>query len=90
MKAGGISVVSTYVFWIHHEEEKGVFDWSDRRSLREFLELVKEVGLKAIVRMGPWDHGEVVNGGLPEWVQHSGAKLRDAGSGVYGDGEAVV
>jgi beta-galactosidase len=79
MKAGGISVVSTYVFWIHQEEERGVFDWSDRRSLREFLMLCKEVGLKAIVRMGPWDHGEVRNGGFPEWVQKmggAGVKLR--------------
>ena len=24
MKMGGINVVSTYVFWIHHEEEEGI------------------------------------------------------------------
>src|ERR1017187_3918655 len=28
MKAGGIDIVSTYVFWIHHEEIEGQFDWS--------------------------------------------------------------
>ena len=28
--------------------------------------------------MGPWDHGEVRNGGFPDWVQHSGTKLRTA------------
>ena len=26
--------------------------------------------------MGPWCHGEVRNGGFPDWVQHSGTKLR--------------
>ena len=68
MKAGGLDTVSTYVFWIHHEEEKGKFDWSGCRSLRTFLKLCQEVGLKAIVRMGPWDHGEVRNGGFPDWL----------------------
>ena len=31
MKAGGIDIVSTYVFWIHHEEIEGQFDWTERR-----------------------------------------------------------
>ena len=34
MKAGGVQVVATYVFWIHHEEVEGRFDWSGRRDLR--------------------------------------------------------
>ncbi len=76
MKAGGINTVSTYVFWIHHEEKQGEFDWSGQRSLRDFLKLCQEVGLKAFVRMGPWCHGEVRNGGFPDWVQNSGTNLR--------------
>jgi hypothetical protein len=76
MKAGGIDIVSTYVFWIHHEEEQGHFDWSGDKDLHAFLELCKETGLLAIVRLGPWDHGEVRNGGFPDWVQHAQVKLR--------------
>ena len=76
MKAGGINTVSTYVFWIHHEEVQGQFDWSGQRSLRDFLTLCQALGLKAFVRMGPWSHGEARNGGFPDWVQHSGANLR--------------
>jgi hypothetical protein len=76
MKAGGINTVSTYVFWIHQEEEQGKFDWSGQLSLRDFLKLCQSLGLKAFVRMGPWDHGEVRNGGFPDWVQNSGTKLR--------------
>ena len=34
IKAGGIDVLASYVFWIHHEEIEGQFDWSGRRSLR--------------------------------------------------------
>lgn len=76
IKAGGVSVVATYVFWIHHEEQQGRFDWSGRRCLRDFVKLCGQLDLKVIVRMGPWCHGEVRNGGLPDWVQNSGVKLR--------------
>ena len=92
MKAGGISIVATYVFWIHHEEVEGEWNWSDRHNLREFVETAGSVGLKVIVRCGPWCHGEVRNGGLPEWlVRKEGWKLRsederflDKVSGLYG------
>jgi beta-galactosidase len=72
MKAGGIDIVATYVFWIHHEEIEGQFDWSGCRSLRAFVETARDVGLKAAVRCGPWCHGEVRNGGLPDWILTKG------------------
>ena len=72
IKAGGIDIVATYVFWIHHEEVEGQWDWSGRRNLREFVRLAGEVGLKVVVRCGPWCHGEVRNGGLPDWTLNRG------------------
>ena len=68
MKAGGIQVVSTYVFWIHHEEIEGQFDWQGQRNLRRFVELCASHDMYVWVRVGPWDHGEVRNGGLPDWL----------------------
>lgn len=76
MKAGGIDVVASYVFWIHHEEAEGEFDWSGRRNLRHFIETARDIGLKAIVRCGPWCHGEVRNGGLPDWILKKGWQTR--------------
>ena len=76
MKAGGIDIVSTYVFWIHHEEIEGQFDWSGSRNLRQFVQCCQQVGLKVFVRCGPWDHGEVRNGGFPDWLLKKGWKLR--------------
>lgn len=76
MKAGGIDIVSTYVFWIHHEEIEGQFDWSGSRDLRRFIQTCQDVGLKTFVRCGPWDHGEVRNGGFPDWLLEKGWKLR--------------
>lgn len=68
MKAGGIQIVSTYIFWIHHEEIEGRFDWSGQRNLRNFVELCERHGMYVWIRVGPWDHGEVRNGGLPDWL----------------------
>lgn len=68
MKAGGIDIVSLYVIWIHHEEIQGEFDFSGDRDLKRFLQAVKESGLKSILRIGPWAHGEARNGGFPDWL----------------------
>lgn len=76
MKAGGIDIVATYVFWIHHEEIEGQWDWSGSRDLRSFVKLCGELGLKTMVRCGPWCHGEVRNGGFPDWLLRKGWRLR--------------
>ena len=72
MKAGGVQIVSTYVFWIHHEEVEGQFDWSGQRNLRKFVELCAKHGMYVYPRIGPWDHGEVRNGGFPDWLLKKG------------------
>ena len=68
MKSGGVEIVSTYLFWLHHEEIKGREDWTGCRDLRQFLTLVKKHGLYCFLRVGPWAHGEARNGGLPDWL----------------------
>jgi hypothetical protein len=91
MKAGGVDIVSTYVFWIHHEEVQGAWDWSGSRDLRGFVQAAHEAGLAVIVRCGPWAHGEVRNGGFPDWVVNNKAwkprstdpKFLEATRGLY-------
>lgn len=68
MKAGGINIVATYVFWNLHERHEGHFDWSGNLDLRRFVETAAKVGLDVIVRVGPFCHGEIRNGGLPDWL----------------------
>lgn len=76
MKDGGVTMVANYVFWNHHEERQGVFDWSGNKDLRAFLEICKEEEMPVVLRVGPFCHGEVRNGGIPDWVLTSGAKSR--------------
>lgn len=68
MKAGGINIVATYVFWNHIEEDETVFEWSGNKNLRLFIELCGKHQLYAFVRIGPFAHGECRNGGIPDWM----------------------
>lgn len=68
MKAGGISIVATYVFWNMHESIEGKFNWSGDLNVRMFTELCAKNGLDVLMRVGPFDHGEIRNGGLPDWL----------------------
>jgi hypothetical protein len=68
MKDGGAEIAASYVFWIHHEEEKGIFDFTGNRDIRHFIELCHKVGLEFCLRIGPWAHGECRNGGFPDWL----------------------
>ena len=68
MKAGGIDLVSAYTIWIHHEEVEGEWDFSGDRDLRRFLQTIRNCGLHCVLRIGPWAHGEVRNGGFPDWL----------------------
>ncbi len=68
MKMAGINIISTYVFWIHHEEIQGKFDWNGDKNLRYFIELCAKYNLYVFLRIGPFDHGECRNGGIPDWL----------------------
>ncbi|WP_342646833.1 beta-galactosidase [Mucilaginibacter sp. CSA2-8R] len=68
MKAAGIDIIATYVFWIYHEEEEGKYNWAANQDLRAFAELCKKHQVSLLVRIGPWCHGEVRNGGFPDWL----------------------
>lgn len=77
MKSGGVEVVSTYCIWIHHEEIEGRYDFDINKNIREFIELCGKCGLKLLLRIGPWSHGEVRNGGFPDWLLKKPFILRE-------------
>ena len=76
MKKGGVTIIATYVFWNHIEEEEGIFRWDGQRCLRAFLKECKKEDMPVILRIGPFCHGEARNGGLPDWLFQKGCKLR--------------
>lgn len=81
MLAGGISVVACYVPWLHHAPGGPVASFDDYLDVGAFVDIVRKRGLEVVLRIGPWAHGEMRNGGFPDWVQASPVQHRtnDAG-----------
>jgi len=81
MKQCGINIVSTYIFWNHHEETEGVFCFEGRRNVRRFIELCQKNDMLVIIRVGPFNHGEARNGGLPDWLYGKPFEVREMNDG---------
>lgn len=106
MRDCGITVVSNYVFWNYHEEEKNVFDFRGNRDIASFLQICRDIHMPCILRIGPWCHGEVIRGGFPKRINLMAkkrcddpkylAEVRDYWTGLYKevkpylDGETVI
>ncbi|HMQ31919.1 MAG TPA: beta-galactosidase [Chloroflexaceae bacterium] len=64
----GLNTIDTVIPWNRHEPRPGAFDFAEEADLGAFLDLCHELGLKAIVRPGPYICAEWENGGLPAWL----------------------
>lgn len=76
MRAGGVTVVATYVFWLHHVEHRGAPRFDGNLDVAAFADLCAAEGLDLVLRIGPWCHGETRNGGFPDWVQQAPVRHR--------------
>lgn len=74
--ASGVTMVSTYMFWIHHEPVRGSMSFEGDLDVAAFLETADRVGIDVVLRIGPWCHGEVRNGGFPDWVVEAAPRAR--------------
>jgi len=68
MKAFGLNTVETYVPWNLHEPRSGEFYFDGILDIVKFIETVNDLGLKVIVRPGPYICSEWDFGGLPSWL----------------------
>lgn len=68
-KAMGCNTVAAYIFWNYHETIEGRFDFTTaNRDLAKFFLLVKQEGMLAILRPGPYVCAEWDFGGLPPYL----------------------
>jgi beta-galactosidase len=68
MRVFGLNTVETYVAWNLHEPRPGKFRFDGMLDIVKFIETAAEVGLKIIVRPGPYICSEWDFGGLPSWL----------------------
>jgi hypothetical protein len=76
LRAAGITVASTYVFWSHHVPRPGAPRFDGRYDVGGFIDDCAAAGLYLVLRIGPWAHGEARNGGFPDWVQEQDVRHR--------------
>jgi len=81
----GLNTIDTVIPWNRHEPHPGVFDFAAEADLGAFLDLCHDLGLKAIVRPGPYICAEWENGGIPAWLSADPSiRLRVDSAGYLG------
>ena len=77
LKRAGFNCVEMYNFWDWHEPQKGKFDFTGDHDLDAYLKLVKQMGMYAICRVGPYYCAEWDSGGYPLWLRFQpGVRVR--------------
>ncbi|GAA0487202.1 hypothetical protein Ade02nite_11220 [Paractinoplanes deccanensis] len=76
MRAGGVTVVASYVFWLHHAPRRDAVSFTGNLDVAGFVRTCRAEGLDVVLRIGPWVHGESRNGGFPDWVQQAPVRHR--------------
>eukprot|EP00520_Triparma_pacifica_P009069 CAMPEP_0118647164 /NCGR_PEP_ID=MMETSP0785-20121206/8461_1 /TAXON_ID=91992 /ORGANISM="Bolidomonas pacifica, Strain CCMP 1866" /LENGTH=754 /DNA_ID=CAMNT_0006539241 /DNA_START=34 /DNA_END=2298 /DNA_ORIENTATION=+ len=73
MKANGLNLIQTYVFWDLHEPTEGEYNFpddpKDPANLVLFLQEAQKAGLYVHLRVGPYACAEWSNGGIPIWME---------------------
>ena len=67
-KSFGLNTVETYVAWNLHEPRPGEFHFDGGLDISRFIEIAADLGLKVILRPGPYICSEWDFGGLPAWL----------------------
>ena len=60
MKAGGVTIVASYLFWNYHEEIEGEFDFSGDLDVRAFILECQKVGLDVITKLLERTHSSLI------------------------------
>ena len=78
LQRAGFNCIEIYTFWNFHEAQEGKFNFSGDHDLDYFLKLVKQMGMYAIVRVGPYYCAEWNFGGYPIWLRFkNGVRVRE-------------
>ncbi|BDI28860.1 hypothetical protein CCAX7_009110 [Capsulimonas corticalis] len=69
VKRAGYNCIQTYAYWNYHEPQEGRFEFTGEKDFGAFLKMVQELGMYAVVRVGPYVCAEWDSGGYPVWLR---------------------
>ena len=69
IKRAGFNTIETYAFWNFHEMQEGKWNFAGDKDFNAYLKLIKELGMYALVRVGPYVCAEWDSGGYPVWLR---------------------
>ena len=76
LKKAGYDTIDVYFPWNYHEINPGIWDFSENRDVKKFLQLAKENALMVIARPGPYICSEWDGGAIPAWLYADDVNVR--------------
>ncbi len=68
-----LNFISCYIPWIWHEYTPGNVDFTGKtapeRDLRRLFGLIEDLGMRVLIRPGPYVYGEYEGFGIPHWLR---------------------
>jgi len=75
----GLNTITVRCPWSLHEPRKGDYNFEDELAVADFMQLIADEGLYAILRPGPYIGADLDLGGMPSWLLTlPNIKLREA------------
>lgn len=81
----GLNCVTVRCPWRLHEPRRGEYDFEDDLDVRAFVELIGSMGMRCILRVGPYIGSDIDLGGLPSWLLSEDGMLVRSGSAPFLD-----
>jgi hypothetical protein len=67
-REAGFNTIETACPWMVHEPRRGRYDFQNGADVSRFVELCGQLGMRVILRPGPYVGGDFDGGGLPAWL----------------------
>lgn len=74
----GLNTIFSYIYWDLLEPTQGQYDFTGINEIETWFQIMQEVGLYGVLRLGPYVCGERDWGGFPAWLMEiDGLVVRD-------------
>ena len=69
--SSSVYLLQLYIPWNYHERYPGEYTWNGMADVFSFIELIQELEMVVLLRVGPYICAEWDFGGLPWWLGSS-------------------